>query len=137
MREILSKIELRGNDPTGHGYYGAKRGNRKHKGLDLVTVPNEDVCSPIDGVITKLGYPYANNLEFRYVEITNDIYRIRVMYCKPIDVFVDQRIFKGNKIGEAQDIAGYWNPKMKNHIHLEVYKNGLLTDAEPLLTCNC
>lgn len=137
MKDILKKIKLRGNDPTGHGYFGAKRGNRKHKGLDLVTKPREDVFSPINGVITKLGYPYANNLDFRYVEITNDIYRVRIMYCKPINIYVHQRIFEGQKIGEAQDIASYWNPKMKNHIHLEVYKHGLLTDPEPLVTeCN-
>ena len=138
MNIILKEIELRGNDPTGHGYYGAKRGNRKHKGLDLVAVPLTDVFSPIDGVITKLGYPYAGNLTFRYVEITNDIYRVRVMYCQPKSLVVGKRVFEADKIGEVQDIAKYWNPKMKNHIHFEVYKHGLLTDPEPLiLGCSC
>lgn len=139
MKKILKKIILRGDDPTGHGNYGAKRGTRKHKGLDLVTKPDEDVFAPISGQITKLGYPYSGNLEFRYVEITNDVYRVRIMYCKPINLYKNQRVFEGQKIGEAQDIAGYWNPRMKNHIHLEVYKHGLLTDAEPLIVCakNC
>lgn len=138
MKTILKDIELRGNDPTGHGYYGAKRGTRKHKGLDLVAEPLTDVFAPIDGVITKLGYPYSGNLNFRYIEITNDVYRVRIMYCQPKNITLNRRIFKGDKIGEVQDIAGYWNPKMKNHIHFEVYKHGLLTDPEPLIVgCGC
>ena len=63
MRKILKSIELRGNDPTGHGYYGAMRGNRKHKGLDLVAKPSTPVFSPIDGVITKFGYVYKGNMD--------------------------------------------------------------------------
>lgn len=137
MKSILNNIELRGDDPTGYGHYGAKRGNRKHKGLDLVGKPLTDVFSPIDGMITKLGYPYHGNLNFRYVEITNDIYRVRIMYCQPKSILVGRRVFEGDKIGEVQDVAGYWNPKMKNHIHFEVYKHGLLTDPEPLILNNC
>jgi len=123
-------------DPTGHGYYGAKRGNKKHRGLDLVADPGEAVISPIHGVVSKLGYPYAGNLEFRYVEITGQPYRVRLMYVRP-DVQVGDRIFKGQPVGVVQDIAGYWNPEMKNHIHMEVYKHGLLTDPEPLVMQDC
>lgn len=137
MKVILNKIELRGNDPTGHGYYGAKRGNKKHKGLDLVAEPLTEVYSPIDGVITKLGFVYKGNTNFRYVEITSDVYRVRIMYCQPKAIAVGRRIFEGDKIGEVQDIAGHWNSKMKNHIHLEVYKHDLLTDPEPLLINQC
>lgn len=133
MKVILDKIIFRGADPTGHGYYGAARGNRKHKGVDLVTSVGEPVFSPINGTISKLGYPYKGNLKFRYVEITNDKYRVRVMYCNPLTFHVGHRIFEGDKIGVAQNISEYWNPKMLNHIHIELYKNGLLTDPEPLL----
>lgn len=137
MKNILKKIELRGDDPTGHGYYGAKRGNRKHKGLDIATKPNDDVFAPINGEITKIGYPYSGNLDFKYIEITNDIYRVRIIYCQPINLKKGDRVFVGDKIGEAQNISEYWNPKMINHIHFEVYKNGLLTDPEPLINCDC
>ena len=129
----LKKIILRGNDPTGHGYYGAKRGLRKHKGLDVVTSPGDAVFSMIDGQCTKIGYAYNETTLFRYVEIQNQEYRVRLMYVKPINVSVGSRVFLGQKIGEAQDIAKYWSSRMKNHIHIEVFKNGLLTDPEPLL----
>ncbi len=134
MKAPVEELILRGDDPTGHGYYGAKRGNRKHKGVDLVTKAGESIKAPISGVITKIGYPYANALQFRYVDIQSDIYRFRIMYCQPIDgIYVGIRVFEGQEIAKAQDIAGYWNPKMLNHIHIELYKHGLLTDPEPLL----
>lgn len=129
----LKEIHLRGNDPTGHGYYGAKRGTRKHKGLDLVSKPKDVVSSLIDGVVTKIGYPYAGNLTFRYVDVSNDVYRVRVMYIFPKNISVGDRVFAGQQIGETQDISSFWNPRMINHIHIEVYKNGLLTDPEPLI----
>ncbi len=133
MKKPLKKIQLRGNDPTGHGYYGAKRGNRKHKGVDVVSVKGEKVFSMTHGVVTKIGYPYSVNLNFRYIEVANDEYRIRYMYVEPT-IELKDRIFEGDKIGLAQDISSYWNPNMINHIHIETYKNGLLTDSEPLIT---
>ena len=45
----LKKYEERGADPTGAGWYGAKRGTRKHKGLDLVALPGAAVLSPVYG----------------------------------------------------------------------------------------
>lgn len=130
----LSKMCPRGDDPTGAGWYGAKRGAKKHKGFDLEAKPGALVKCPIDGVISKIGYAYAKAPQFRYIEITSEIYRIRVFYVEPkIGLAKGDRVFAGKLIGKAQDIAGYWNPKMINHIHIEVYKNGLLTDPEPLL----
>lgn len=142
---ILDEIILRGDDPTGHGHYGAKRGTRKHKGLDVVAKPGEPVKSPINGYISKIGWPYSGVNHIRYIDIKNDEFRHRLMYVGPIDgLKVNDRVFFGDVIGHAQDVAGYWhkqslkrNPKakktMKNHVHWEVYKHGLLTDPEPIL----
>lgn len=134
MVSPVKEIKLRGEDPTGHGYYGAKRGTKKHKGLDIVTNPKEVILAPIHGFVTKIGYPYSFALQFRYVEITNDVYRVRLMYVSPKpSLKKGQRVFAGDVIGNAQDIASYWDENMLNHIHFEVYKHGLLTDPEPLL----
>lgn len=133
MKAIYTKKQLRGNDPTGHGYYGAKRGKRKHKGLDIVMKPNDEVTSFIDGYVTKIGYPYKNNLKFRYIEITNDVYVIRIMYMSPKNMSIGDKVYIGDVIGVAQDVAGYWNSRMKNHIHIEIKKHGLQTDPEPLI----
>lgn len=133
MNSPVREVIFRGADPTGYGWYGAKRGSRKHKGVDLLTDPGDNIFCPINGVITKLGYPYANTQKLRYIEITGDMYRIWLMYVKPINISVNDRVFIADIIGEAQDVSGHWGGKMKNHLHMQVWKFGLLTDPEPLL----
>jgi len=128
----LKKMKLRGADPTGAGWFGAKRGRRRHKGLDLVASPGTEVMSPISGEVTKLGFAYRDNYDIRYVEVTGEMYRVRLFYVQP-SVTVGDRIFTGDRVGYAQDIASHWNSAMINHIHLEVYKYTLLTDPEPLV----
>ena len=134
MQSPTSKLILRGADPTGNGWYGAKRGKRKHKGLDVITIPGEQIAAPITGKIMKFGYAYANALRFRYIDIKNSIYKMRIMYVGPDPTLkIGDRIYTGQIIGVAQDIAAHHGGGMQNHIHIELKKNGLLTDPEPLL----
>ena len=136
MHKPLEKIIDRGNDPTGFGHFGAKRGKRYHKGHDIVSVPGENVYSMISGTITKIGYMYANALQFRYVEVTNKTYRIRLCYVEQHSLFKKGSIVcAGDRIAFAMDIAKYHNRNKKkgekhmiNHIHIEIYKNGKLID---------
>ncbi len=132
MRSPTAKLVLRGNDRTGYGHYGAKRGSRLHKGLDIRSNVGELIFNPIDGIVSKVGRVYSRTAKFKYVEITNDIYRVRVMYVSP-SVKVGDRIYGKKIIGKAQDISKYHGGEMINHVHLEIYKHGLLTDPEPLL----
>ena len=138
MKAPVKFLELRGNDPTGHGYYGAKRGTRKHKGVDVLSTAGEDVMSPINGVITKFGWVYKNHkagkAKMRYVEITGDTYRMWIMYTDLSAMKIGDRIFEGDVFGKAQDVSEYWGGSMRNHLHIQLWKNGLLTDPEPLLT---
>ena len=50
------------------------------------------VFSNVSGIVTKLGYPYASYLEFRYVEIT-DLKNFRHRYF-----YVSPRVSVGDKI---------------------------------------
>jgi len=133
MNLPLDKIIYRGEDPTGHGHFGAKRGKKKHKGLDIVTAPGEPVLSMIDGKITKIGYCYSQTRKFRYIEVTNKEYRIRLLYALPRSFKVGDEVCAGDYFGTAQDIAVYWGNGMLNHLHVEIYKNGLLVDPEPII----
>jgi hypothetical protein len=142
MNKPLNKIIYRGNDPTGYGHFGAKRGFRNgkpryHKGHDLVSIAGEEVYSMIDGLITKYGYMYANALQFRYIEVTNKTYRIRLCYIEKHSLFkVGSKVCAGDRFAFAQDIAKYHNRNKKgkkqnlmiNHVHVEIYKNGNLVD---------
>ena len=54
------------------------------------------------------------------------------MYVYP-NVKNGDYVEEGDVIGTAQDISSYHGGNMENHIHISVWKNGLLTDPEPIL----
>jgi len=85
MKSPTENLKLRGNDPTGHGYYGAKRGTRKHKGLDVVALPKEKIYSPITGFFKRIGQVYSHTKKYNLIEIVNDVYSIKLMYVEPYD----------------------------------------------------
>ena len=114
----------RGYDPMGSGAYGAPRGAKTHKGIDYCAVKGAGIHSNTDGTVTKLGYAYASDLSFRYVEVTAlDDTRHRFFYVYPA-CKVGDKIEPGDVIGFAQDIAGKWKGGMKNHIHYEILLAG-------------
>ena len=129
-------IELRNQDATGNGWYGAKRGNRKHEGTDYVAYPGEEIFACMAGKV-RIGNVYRNDTKMKLIEIENQFgvhhYRVQQMYVLP-NVKTGDFVTKNQRIGFAQDIAGYHNSNtMKNHCHISVWKNGLLTDPEPII----
>lgn len=131
----IDNLVLRGADPTGNGWYGARRSNgtRKHKGLDVLVTPGESIKSPIEGEIVRIGQVYTFTKKFKLLVIKNDVYELKLMYMDPVSFENGTRIAIGDYIGKAQSISSYWGKKMKDHLHIEVKKYGLLTDPEPLL----
>ena len=132
MKFILPiKDAVMRSDPAGHGFFKARRGSRIHKGVDLVCEPGELVVAPFDGKVTKIGYPYADDLSYRYVEITSKSRLVcRVFYVEPT-VELGQEVRAGDQIGFAQDVAArykvdsrggirYRTIKMEIHIHVEL-----------------
>jgi murein DD-endopeptidase MepM/ murein hydrolase activator NlpD len=93
----------------------------------------------IDGTVTKIGYAYANALQFRYVEVTNDVFKVWLMYLEHDNLKVGQTVCAGQRVGYAMDIAKFHNSKrkdgkqMKNHLHVQIWKNGVLVDPKPYL----
>lgn len=130
---------LRNEDATGNGWFGAKRGNRLHEGADYIVVPNEDVFACCSGVV-RIGNVYRGSTRMKLIEISGNIgvhsVRVKQMYILPC-VKTGEKVKKGQKIGVAQDVAAYHGSnKMKAHVHVSVWKNGLLTDPEPIITSN-
>jgi len=122
MENFLDQIVYRKTDDFGSGFYGASRGSRTHKGQDFLTSDFENVYSPIDGQVTKLGYPYADDLNYRYIQIENKKYKVRLFYVRPC-VELGVNLTAGDNIGFTQDIAKRYNTdteKMGNHVHIEV-----------------
>lgn len=129
----LKKLKLRGKDPTGNGWYGASRGSREHKGVDYLGNPGDEVFACASGKI-RIGRVYSNpsKSEFTLVEIKNKTYTIKQMYVKPI-VKNGDIVKCGQTIGILQAIGDFYGDGMPNHCHVGIWKNGLLTDPEPII----
>ena len=69
LRNPISNGTVRGTDKWGSGHYGAKRGTRLHNGIDIVADYGSDVVSPIDGTVTRISYPYSNDLAYKGIFI--------------------------------------------------------------------
>lgn len=136
--KFLAGSLVRGADIHGSGHYGAPRGSRTHKGLDVEVTPNTDVHAPFDCVITKHGIVYTDTSEYRYIEfkgvgsLFND-YRVRYMYVTPT-AEVYGTFKKGTKIGVYQDIGKRY-AGITPHTHIEVYsiKTGAVLDPTQFL----
>lgn len=132
MMKLFPLIRCR--DSFGAGYFGAGRGGRPHNGIDVCSnlpddssvgifvkaFKNGDAVKALRrGTVTKLGYPYANHLEYRYVEITDPRgYRARYFYVDP-SVSVGDDIDAGDCIGHLQD-TGKLYQDITPHVHFEV-----------------
>ena len=124
--------ELRGADATGNGWWGAKRGSRKHEGCDYVCQEGDEIFACANGVIRN-GQVYSTSSEMTLIEIKNSIYKVKQMYVDSI-VENGETVEKGQLIGYSQSVSAFHNnPDMKNHCHITVWKNGLKTDPEPIL----
>ncbi|WP_026756096.1 hypothetical protein [Sediminibacter sp. Hel_I_10] len=98
---------MRECDPMGCGHFGAKRGNYKHNGVDLIKSHNDDIYAPFDCKINRFGKPYANDSNYDLVEIVGlgewSDFRVKLMYVYPM-FSVGATILKGQKLCTAQDI---------------------------------
>ena len=120
MIKQLVSLSVR-HDDAGSGEYGAPRGTRKHNGIDYLCTPNGEVLSPVKGTVTKHGYPYADDLSWRYIQVTDaQGEHHRLFYVKPT-AEIGSEVDTLTPIGLAQDISKrYPSQGMKPHVHYEV-----------------
>jgi murein DD-endopeptidase MepM/ murein hydrolase activator NlpD len=123
MRAIIpTELKKRPQDKWGSGEFGAPRGDHTHHGIDYCCPPEVQILSPVAGKITKHGYPYSDDLTFRYVQITAENgYNHRVFYVEPI-LPIGRIVRKGSIIGFSQSLTERY-PGITQHIHYEI-KNG-------------
>ena len=123
---------IRGSDTFGAGYFKAPRGKRTHNGVDPVTTTGAAFRSFNDGVVTKLGYPYADDLHYRYVQVTHaDGSAWRYFYILPT-VTMGQHIKTGDPLGTCQSLEPRY-PGITQHVHFEVMRNGAYIDPTNLV----
>ena len=110
---------FRSTDKYGSGEFGAPRGDHSHNGIDFVVAPLQPVLALVEGTVTKLGYPYTDDLSYRYVQVTDlDGNDVRYFYTLPT-VEVGDTISIGDMLGTAQDLGERY-PGITPHVHLEI-----------------
>ena len=118
---------MRKPDNHGSGYFGAPRGNRVHYGIDYKAAKGSLVHSNVSGKITKLGYPYADDLSYRYVQITTDEgLDYRFFYLEP-SVVMGDLIVVGDILGIVQDLETRYKD-ITSHFHFEVKRGNEYLD---------
>lgn len=127
------------DDSAGSGAYGASRNGRVHMGVDLAVQPGSDISAPVDAIITRMGYPYADNTNYKLIELkgAGDLspMTMKIMYVDPIPSLIGQQVPKGRTIAYAQKISDrYPNQGMTDHVHVEMRWNGAIIDPTPFLT---
>lgn len=116
---------LRTTDVQGQGHYHASRGNRLHNGVDIACWPDSKILSPVNGRVSKIGYPYdpSDNHKghLRYVEIVSefDNRHWRIFYVDPWVATGDSVTLGQSIIGTAQDLMGIYKG-ITPHVHVEI-----------------
>lgn len=109
----------RGEDNHGSGAYQAPRSYGKHNGIDYAVLPASLVLANTAGLVTKLGYMYADDLSYRYVRMKTLLgYTVTYGYVEPA-VDLGARVTKDTVLGEVQDIAKRYEG-ITQHIHVSV-----------------
>lgn len=121
--------KVRGSDRYGAGHYNAPRTShkngkiiqRKHKGVDFEGKHGQIVIAVCSGIIYRIGYPYADNLGYRYIGIkTPEGYTVRQMYVKPDGLHdVGTEVTVGDNIGILQSLEPRY-PGITNHCHVDI-----------------
>lgn len=106
-------------DSMGDGSYGAKRGNRIHKGIDFLCSPGMLIKAPISGNMIEWG-PYKNDSSYHGIRIRNKSMTIKLFYCKAIEDFIGRYVEAGQSVAHAEDISKKHGGGMLPHVHLQI-----------------
>jgi len=125
------KLKFREQDSWGSGAFGASRGDRKHNGVDLLCDAHTSIQSSISGKVTKVGYPYADDLSYRYVQVSKGGYDYRIFYVSP-SVNEGDVVDVGDLIGMSQDLEKRYEG-IPNHVHFEIKHGDEYIDPTPVV----
>ena len=116
-------IKLRGTDCWGSGAYGASRGDRTHKGVDVVASPNQPIKSLTYGTVSRLGWcydwgKYPTRRHLRLVVVELDGNEFTYMYCSP-SVCRGDAVKPGTILGTGQNLQPHFKG-ITPHFHFEI-----------------
>ncbi|XP_078347146.1 myeloid protein 1-like isoform X2 [Oculina patagonica] len=127
--------QIRGLDRWGSGAFGASRGRRTHKGIDIVCSAGSNISAPFPAKVLRRSKPYLNNnADYNngiYMEGTEKWagYRVKMWYVGK-QVRNGAILPAGSYIGDMKDRAA-GSRGMTNHVHVQLYKDGKIVDPTP------
>ena len=111
--------DIRYADAWGRGHYGASRDhNRRHKGVDYLCEPGQQIRAPVSGRIVRKARPYAKS-DYSGVLIQGEAVALKIFYFEPDVNLIGCHVEAGQVIGIAQDISKKYGEDMLSHIHIE------------------
>lgn len=130
------------SDACGDGAFGARRKHGdetyEHRGLDTICTPGQVVIAPMDGLISRIGWCYADEA-YRLLVIESDPWACRILYLQPSAGIEGRWVRQGQVIGHAQDIRGrddYRKQGMLPHLHTELCLGEDLVDPALFMRIN-
>lgn len=111
--------------------FGEKRGSGTHPGLDLSAASGTPIGAIAPGRVTFAGG--AGDCGLRVVVDHGGGLESRYCHLSRIGTHVGAQVGSGEKIGEVGSTGNSTGP----HLHLEVARNGTLTDPAPLIGVSC
>ncbi|RMX53586.1 hypothetical protein pdam_00004360 [Pocillopora damicornis] len=122
-----------GTDRHGSGAFGAPRGSRTHKGVDIVCAVGSRVYAPFPASVVRgltvysaskhRGKPYNTGLELRGTGAWTG-YKVKMFYVRKT-ISNGRIVASGDSIGTMTDRASV-DPGMTNHVHVQLYKDGAI-----------
>ena len=111
------------SDAMGSGLFGAKRGDKIHRGVDFLGEPGQSVKTLFKCIVKRQGQVYVKDDRFKLIVMENDIYEVKYMYAE-VDAFqLHQEVPAGHRVGILQDVTiqkDYKQGGMNPHLHVEI-----------------
>lgn len=103
-------------DKTNSGIF-----SDQHPATDFITLENEPVYAPFEGLISKQAY-FNLNRKFTGLHLVNeDGTKIKIYFMKPVAGLIGSKVEEGQIIGYAQNNA---EEKVTQHLHIEIIQQG-------------
>uniref|UniRef100_A0A3Q3JN46 Leukocyte cell-derived chemotaxin 2 like n=1 Tax=Monopterus albus TaxID=43700 RepID=A0A3Q3JN46_MONAL len=110
----------RTSDRWGQGHYGARRGNRVHKGLDIKCSDGSAVYAPFDVTLNGRAIPYGDPNKAAIdngISLTGEGLCFKLFYVSPDRTSGSVR--KGQRIGTMLPMQSVY-PGITSHVHVQM-----------------
>ncbi|XP_058477769.1 leukocyte cell derived chemotaxin 2, tandem duplicate 1 [Solea solea] len=111
----------RTSDSWGHGHFGAKRGTREHKGLDIACEDGSVVYAPFDVTLEGRLTVYTDSAKAAInsgINLSGGGLRFKLFYVRPDRT--SGTVTKGQRIGVMLPMQSVY-PGITSHVHVQMY----------------